>query len=136
MAVMDDSQENDDGKQVYVARVSVFSVIAYATLLADAYLVLASLASRVMKVGYASNLLPFYADKSSDGSLLVVLVITTWTAVLALGCLSWRRGSSGESVSVVGIWVCLVLAVPWLFVLKSVVGGALHWAKQLFLYGA
>lgn len=65
-------------------RASPFTIAAYVTLLADAYLVLASLASRMMQEAYASYLLPFSGDNNSDETHFLVLIVATWTAILAV----------------------------------------------------
>jgi hypothetical protein len=135
MTAIDESQKSGDSEPLQVARASPFTIAAYVTLLADAYLVLASLASRMMKEPYASYLLPFSGDKNSDAIHLMILIIATWTAVLAVGCLSSRRGSSNDNYSVAVVWIVLVLAIPWLFVLIPATLTTLNWVKQLFLYG-
>jgi hypothetical protein len=135
MTAIDDSQKSGDNEPSQVVRASPFTIAAYVTLLADAYLVLASLASRMMQEAYASYLLPFSGDKNSDEPHFMVLIIATWTAVLAMGCLSSRRRSSEDNYSAAVVWIVLVLAIPWLFVLIPTTLTTLNWAKQLFLYG-
>ena len=135
MTAVGDSRNGDDTEPLQVWRFSPFKIAAYVTLLADAYLVLASLASRVMNNASASYLLPFRGGKHSDESHVMVLIIATWTAVLAVGCLSSRRTSSKDNYAAVVVWVVLVLAVPWFFVLMPIALSALRWAKHLYLYG-
>lgn len=135
MKAVDDSQKSADTEPLQVARGSPFKIAAYVTLLADAYLVLASLASRMMKNASASYLLPFSGGKHSDETHLMVLIIATWTAVLAVGCLSSRRTSSNDNYAAAVVWIVLVLAVPWLFVLIPATLNTLNWAKHLVLYG-
>lgn len=135
MTVIDDSQKSGDNEPLQVTRASPFTIAAYVTLLADAYLVLASLASRMMRNAYTSYLLPFSTDKNSDGTHLMVLIIATSTAVLAVGCLSSRRRSSNDNYAAAVVWIVLVLAVPWLFVLIPTTLNTLNWAKHVFLYG-
>ncbi|MFP6765862.1 MAG: hypothetical protein VB858_19685 [Planctomycetaceae bacterium] len=130
-----DSQKSGNNEPLQVARASPFTIAAYVTLLADTYLVLASLASRMMKEAYSSYLLPFSGDRNPDETDLMVLIIATWTAVPAVGCLSSRRRSSNDNVSAAVVWIVLVLAIPWLFVLIPTTQTTLNWAKQLFLYG-
>ena len=135
MTAIDDSQKSGDNEPLQVARASPFTIAAYVTLLADTYLVLASLASRMMKEAYSSYLLPFSGDRNPDKTDLMVLIIATWTAVLVVGCLSSRRRSSNDNYSAAVVWIVLVLAIPWLFVLIPTTLTTLNWAKQLFLYG-
>jgi hypothetical protein len=135
MTAIDDSQKSGDNEPPQVVRASPFTIAAYVTLLADAYLVLASLASRMMQEAYASYLLPFSGDKNSDETHLTVLIIATWTSVLAVGCLWSRRRSSNDNYSAAVVWIVLVLTIPWLFVLIPTTLTTLNWAKQLFLYG-
>ena len=135
MTTDDGSQKSGDNEPLQVARSSPLIVAAYVTLLADAYLVLASLASRMMKNASASYLLPFNGGKNSEETHLMVLIIATWTAVLAVGCLSPRRRSSNDNYAAAVVWVVLVLAVPWLLILIPTTLNTLHWAKHLFLYG-
>lgn len=135
MATIDGIQQSDENESLEVAKASPFTIAAYVTLLADTYLVLASLASRMMKEAYASYLLPFSGDKNSDETHLMILIIATWTAVLAVGCLSSRRRSSNDNYSAAVVWIVLVLAIPWLFVLIPTTLTTLNWAKQLLLYG-
>jgi len=135
MTTIDDSQKSGDNEPPQVLRASPFTIAAYVTLLADAYLVLASLASRMMQEAYASYLLPFSGDNNSDETHFLVLIVATWTAILAVGCLSSRRTSSQGNHSAAVVWFFLVLAVPWLFILIPTILNTLNWAKRLFLYG-
>ena len=135
MTSIDDLQKSADNERPRGPTGLPITITAYVTLFADTYLVLASLASRMMKEAYASYLLPFSGDKNSDETHLTVLTIATWTAVLAVGCLSSRRRSSNDNYSAAVVWIVLVLAIPWLFVLIPTTLTTLNWAKQLFLYG-
>jgi hypothetical protein len=92
---------------------TIYIGLAYATLVVDAYLALALVASRAMRRQYMSHVLPFGSDGILDASPFVVLFVVSWTAVLAIGCL---RTTSVKAESHVGsgvLWFMLVLAVIW-----------------------
>ena len=134
MTAIHDSEKRGDNEPLQVARASPFTIAAYVTLLADTYLVLASLASRMMKEAYASYLLPFIADKTSDETHLMTVIIATGTAVPAARYLSSRRTNSNDNYPAAVAWIVSVLAIPWLFILIPTTLTTLNWAKQLFLY--
>ena len=69
------------------ARESVFRLIAYATLLFDAYLVLAGIAILRMKAEYHHYLPPLGWPEAEGIPRMFTLFIVGWTALLAVGCL-------------------------------------------------
>lgn len=94
-------------------RTTFYTTAAYGTLLADAYLALASVATRMIHPEYQRYLPPF-GDDVSEGSRILVLLVATWTAVLAVGCLRAGR-TEAEGWHAPGVlWFVLVLAVIWL----------------------
>ena len=70
---------------------SFFTFFAYATLLLDTYLVLASVATRMMKDTYTSYLPPFGSVENTERVRFFILIVAAWTAALAIGCLKKRR---------------------------------------------
>lgn len=131
MTSIDDLQKSADNERPRGATGLPITITAYVTLFADTYLVLASLAGKMMKATYTAHLLPFIGDKDPDETHLMVLIIATWTAALAVGCLSSRRRSSNDNYPAALAWIVPVLAIPWLFIL---IPTTLNWAKQLFFY--
>ena len=88
-----------------------FLAVGYGTLIVDVYLVLASIATRMMNSQYTGYLPPFGPD-GAQTSRFMVLLIATWTAILALGCI---RSNNPKSAGAPGtIWFVLVLAIVWL----------------------
>jgi hypothetical protein len=97
------------GKRFYTAW-------AYGTLIVDAYLALASVATRAAP--QVRHYLPPYnwVPVSVAGHFLMLLV-ATWTAILALGCLR-ADSEQRESPHATGVlWFVLVLAFIWLLFL-------------------
>ena len=135
MAAVGDSRRSPGDAPPQVTRVSPFTIAAYVTLFADAYLVLASLASKMMQNVSASYLLPFHSEENPGETHVIVLVVATWTSVLAVGCLSSRQRDSHDNWLAGVVWIGVVLAIPWLFVLMPMASNIVIWAKQLFLYG-
>ena len=113
-------------------RTTFYTAAAYETLLADAYLALAWVATRMMHREYHRYLPPFGIDGVSEGSGLLVLIVATWTAVLALGCLRAGRTERDESHAPGALWFVLVLAVVWIMILLPLAIDAL-W--NLFVRG-
>ena len=101
-------------------RLTIYTILAYGTLLADAYLALASVATRAMHPEYQRYLPPF-GDAVSEGSRILVLLVATWTAVLALGCLRAGRTEAERSHAPGVLWFVLVLAVIWLVILAPLI---------------
>ena len=101
-------------------RSKFYTALSYGTLVVDAYLALALTATRMMKRGYTSHLPPFGSEGVSEGTRFLVLLIATWTAVLAIGCLR-ANSAQAESPHAPGtVWFVLVLAIVWLPVLIDV----------------
>lgn len=65
----------------WLTRVSLTIPLAYGTLVVDAYLALASIAARTTQ----NRLPPFGVVGNSQGSRVVVLLVATGTAALAIG---------------------------------------------------
>ena len=112
-------------------RTTFYTAAAYGTLLADAYLALASIATRMMRPEYQRYLPPF-GGGASEGSRILVLLVATWTAVLALGCLRTGRAEAKDSHASGVLWFVLVLVLIWLVILLPPAMGAL-W--NLFVRG-
>lgn len=62
-------------------------ITAYITLLLDAYLLLASVATLNMKTQYHSYLPPFGLQSVNALPRALIFLVVGWTALLALGCL-------------------------------------------------
>ena len=139
MTEIDHAQTSDENESLPVAEVSPFTIVAYITLLADAYLVLASLATKMMNRAYASYLLPFGGGNNAGETHFWALIVATWTGTLAVGCLSSRDPSSRGKHGAAIVWFLLVIALGALGLitagLRSGVSSGLSWAKELFLYG-
>jgi hypothetical protein len=69
-------------------RTGIFGIAAGLTLLADAYLGLALLASSKIEPAYHWALPPFGLEGVRSTPAPVVLAVLAWTAFLAVGCLS------------------------------------------------
>ena len=109
-----------------------YPAVAYGTLVVDAYLALAALATKAMPREGHWYLPPFGFVVASEASRFLVLLIATWTAILALGCLSVSGDQRERPHSAAVLWFVLVLAVVWLFfVLPLLV--ELFW--QWFIWG-
>jgi hypothetical protein len=102
-----------------------YAAVAYGTLVVDAYLALASVASKATPREGHRYLPPFGWVGASEASRFLVLVVATWTAILALGCLraggEQREGPHSAAV----LWFVVVLAVVWLSLV-------LPWLVELF----
>ena len=98
-----------------------FKVAAYGTLVVDAYLALAAVATRVD----VRDLPPFGSEPVTDCTRLVVLLVATWTAILAVGCLGTGTGRSERTQTPVVFWFVLVLGLVWL-------GFLLPWLTDTF----
>jgi len=96
-----------------------FIAVGFGTLVVDAYLVLASIATKMMKREYSSYLLPFGSEGDAP-SRLTVLLIATWTAILAIGCIRSNSTQSNKSSAPGTLWFVLVLAIVWLAYLTPV----------------
>ena len=93
-------------------RKNYYVVLGFGTLVVDAYLVLASIASGMMKSEYRMNLPLFGEGSVLASSRLMVLMIATWTALLAIGCLRGTSTSEGTNVMAIAPFV-LILALGW-----------------------
>jgi len=107
---------------------SKFNLVAgYVTLAVDAYLVLASIATRTMKAEYSRFLPPFGADDGTEPARLTVLLIATWTAILAIGCLNAGRARSDNGSAPGSLWFILVLGIVWCAYLTRVLKDVFAW---------
>lgn len=81
-------------------RTRFFLAVSYVTLIVDAYLVLASIATKMMKSQYTYYLPPFGSEAGHELSRGMVLLVATWTAVLSLGCIngSLTKPTGGSSL--------------------------------------
>ena len=87
-----------------------FLTVGFGTLVVDAFLVLASIATKMMKREYSGYLLPF-GSEGSEPSRFLVLLIASWTGILAIGCIRSRKTSSDGAGT---LWFVLILAIVWL----------------------
>ena len=102
------------------------TALAYGTLIIDAYLALASVATRMMKAEYASSLLPFGDGEITERTRLLLLMVATWTAALAVSSLRVSH-SQPESPGAPGaLWFALVLATVWAVYLAPLMINALQ----------
>jgi hypothetical protein len=109
-----------------------YLAVAYGTLVVDAYLALASVATKAIPREGHCYLPPFGFVVASEASRFLVLLVATWTAILALGCLSVSGDQRERPHSAAVLWFVLVLVVVWLFfVLPLLV--ELFW--QWFIWG-
>jgi hypothetical protein len=110
-----------------------YSVAAYGTLVADAYLALASVATRATPREGHRYLPPFGFVGASEGSRFLVLAVATWTAILALGCLRGSGEHRERPHAAAVLWFVLVLAVVWVVLvlplLVELVWGWLIWGR-------
>lgn len=95
-------------------RTKFYTVLAYLTLLVDVYLVLASLAARMMKEEYSSWLPLVGSNGNSETHSFAVLVVATWTAILAIGCLRIQNLQTDNAHTPSTVWFILVLSIIWL----------------------
>lgn len=112
-------------------RANFYTVLAYGTLFVDAYLALASVAIRMMNREYSSYLLPFGTGKFSGEQRFLVLIIATWTAALALGCLKLHGAQKSNHTMPGIIWFILILSVVWLI---HGVPLMLNFAREVFVF--
>lgn len=106
--------------------------VGYGTLLCDAYLVLTSIAAKMMQPQYGHLLPPFGWEGVGVPSHFTVLFIATWTGILAMGCLA--RNTTPEKADAPGkLWFVLVLATVWLVhlipLLRDLFIGVAVWAN-------
>jgi hypothetical protein len=92
-----------------------YPAVAYGTLVVDAYLALAAVATKATPREGHRYLPPFGFVGASEASRFLVLVVATWTAILALGCFRAGGEQRERPHSAAVLWFVLVLAVVWLF---------------------
>jgi hypothetical protein len=98
-------------------RRTFYTAVAYGTLVVDAYLALASVATKAIPREGRRYLPPFGFVGVSEASRFLVLLVATWTAILALGCLRASGEQRERSHSAGVLWFVLVLAVIWLLLM-------------------
>lgn len=113
-------------------RMKFYTVLVYGTLFVDAYLVLASLAARMMQAQYRTYLSPFGSDGVSNPQHIPVLMIATWTAVLAIGCLKTQSSQTDNTGTPGTVWFIVVLSTVWLIEIVPIL---INVARGLFLHG-
>lgn len=109
-----------------------FLAVGYGILVVDAYLVLASVASKMMKSQYLGYLPPFGSMGGAQPSNVMVLLIATWTATLAIGCLRTSRSQSNQAPASGSLWFGLVLVIVWLVYLVPML---IDLSRHLFVHG-
>ena len=95
-------------------------VVGYGTLVVDVYLALASIATKMMKPQYGGYLPPFSSEGVTEPSRFMVLLVATWTAILAMGYLKANHVKSDGAPAPGTTWFVLVLAMLWLGYLTPV----------------
>jgi len=108
-----------------------YTFVAYGTLVVSTYLALVSIASRAG----VRHLPPFGAERVSDASRFLVILVATWMTVLSFGCL--RAGcTQAERPYIPGVvWFVLVLALAWLVVFVPALQLLADFLWSLFLRG-
>lgn len=76
---------------------SVFRGAACLTLLLDAYILLALVATSMMKAEYHHLLPPFDSELAGSTPRIVFFLLVAWTGFLAVGCLSATKGRGATS---------------------------------------
>lgn len=109
-----------------------FLAVGYGTLVVGAYLVLASVASKMMKSQYLGYLPPFGSMGGAEPSNFMVLLIATWTAILAMGCLRVNRSPTDQAPAPGSLWFGLVLVIVWLVYLVPML---INLSRYLFVHG-
>ena len=109
-----------------------YLMVGYGTLILDVYLVLASVATKMMNTQYRHLLPPFGSNGGAEPSRLIVLFVATWTAILAMGCLRANTVQSEGGSAPGTLWFVLVLALVWLVYLVPVI---IDVSRNLFLQG-
>jgi hypothetical protein len=85
-----------------------YPAVAYGTLVVDAYLALASVATKATPREGHRYLPPFGFVVASEASRFLVLLVATWTAILALGCLSVSGEQRERPHAAAVLWFVLV----------------------------
>lgn len=112
-------------------RISFFTALAYATLVVDGYLALAAVATKVVPQ-VRRYLPPFAWLDVSETTRYLVLLVATWTAFLALGCLRPTGSQRDRPHAAVVLWFGLVLAMVWLLLLLPLLVERL---REFFVWG-
>ena len=89
-----------------------YTSVAYGTLFVSTYLALVSIASRAG----VRHLPPFGAERVSDASRFLVILVATWMTVLSFGCLRAGRTQAERPYLPGVVWFVLVLGLAWLVV--------------------
>ena len=87
----------------------LFMLLAYSTLVVDAYLALASLATRMG----VERLPPFGSGRVADSSRFYAMLVASWTALLAFGCLRRISPDQDQPQGIGLYWFILVLVLAW-----------------------
>jgi hypothetical protein len=113
-------------------RTTFYKVVAYSTLFVDAYLALALVATAAMPRPYHHYLPPFGLEGVAAAPRILVLLVVTWTAFLAVGCLGANNRQLQGIELIVVFWVLLLLVIVWLaLVLPCIVAGLGHGLEVL-----
>lgn len=107
------------------------TVLAYGTLAVDAYLALASIAATMGQ----NRLPPFGIIGVSQGSRLLVLLLATVTAALAVSRLTADRSQASRPYTAGAVWFVLLLATIWSVYLPSFVSLVAGFLWDLFVRG-
>ena len=108
-----------------------YTSVAYGTLFVSTYLALVSIASRA-GVRY---LPPFGAERVSDASRFLVILVATWMTVLSFGCLRAGRTQAERPYLPGVVWFVLVLGLAWLVVVLPALRLFVDLLWSLFLRG-
>ncbi len=95
-------------------RSKFYTILGFGTLLIDTYLVLTSIASRMMNAEYREHLPLFGPESDLASSPFMVLIIATWTALLAIGCIRADRKTPEDSNTPALIPFVLILGLVWI----------------------
>ncbi len=132
MTGTDSAHSNVDMSTPENTRTSVWTMLAYGTSLVDAYLALASVASRMMENTSSSYLPPINSEANTEGTRFFTLMVATCTAAIALGCL-WMCRPPTDGIHAAGAaWFVALCSTTWLTYLSPFATGIL---KHLFFYG-
>lgn len=108
-----------------------YTSVAYGTLVVSTYLALVSIASRAG----VRHLPPFGAERVSDASRFLVILVATWMTVLSFGCLRAGRTQAERPYIPGVVWFVLVLALAWLVVFVPALRLLADFLWSLFLRG-
>jgi hypothetical protein len=113
-------------------RISFSTVLAYGTLVVDGYLALASIATKMMS---QKCLPPFGMVGDSHPSRVLVLLVATWTAALAIVCLRAGHAQTNRRSPAGVIWFVLLLAIIWGVYLPRLLSWPITFFWDLFIRG-